>query len=517
MELGLWVALVLVAASSLYWSLRGTAFGALLLTIVKLIACKGRRAAGALTGLWFPISVEELTGPRGPKLLTKMLQHGQHLPLDVSVLSVQHLRKDIKDGVKGDKALLKVTFSKEVPNLPETFFVKFNLQSFGAMRLLVATSDVCLCEALFYHHLAEEAAEVVKTPKCFFVDFNRLTGEFCLLTEALHFGGPAAVSTADASASSFELRPMKHRIRDPATLEEQLLFIETGARLHCKFWADNQVLRDMPKFYETHREMWVLCSLSGRFGLGQTVRRTLRGQAEVNEDWMTWDVPGDLKGKEWELINDMPAILTSLAQDLDMAAFGHNDLTTDNAFYWKDCDHLKLGLFDWQQSCVNNVAQEWAWNWHFLEPEFLTEHEERLIGELLVTYERLGRPISRKKFLHAYVLGTVQMFVFGGGGLQLLMAELHSKGIFQSLVPNDPRCRMSDSTMDENLREKLVGAEMTRRTFTNCCNIMRRHDFASAWLRWKAERTKGRKHVQVLMAMTGTFICTCEEEPVPPR
>lgn len=26
------------------------------------------------------------------------------------------------------------------------------------------------------------------------------------------------------------------------------------------------------------------------------------------------------------------------------AAFGHNDLTTDNAFYWKDCDHLKLGL-----------------------------------------------------------------------------------------------------------------------------------------------------------------------------
>eukprot|EP00913_Durusdinium_trenchii_P023081 g21672.t1 len=216
MELGLWVALVLVAASSLYWSLRGTAFGALLLTIVKLIACKGRRAAGALTGLWFPISVEELTGPRGPKLLTKMLQHGQHLPLDVSVLSVQHLRT-LGSGTKFRRHAQK----DFVPNLPETFFVKFNLQSFGAMRLLVATSDVCLCEALFYHHLAEEAAEVVKTPKCFFVDFNRLTGE-----------------------------------------------------------------------------MWVLCSLSGRFGLGQTVRRTLRGQAEVNEDWMTWDVPGDLKGKE---------------------------------------------------------------------------------------------------------------------------------------------------------------------------------------------------------------------------
>jgi len=27
---------------------------------------------------------------------------------------------------------------------------------------------------------------------------------------------------------------------------------------------------------------------------------------------------------------------------------------------------------------VNNVAQEWAWNWHFLEPDFLNEHEETL-------------------------------------------------------------------------------------------------------------------------------------------
>ena len=27
------------------------------------------------------------------------------------------------------------------------------------------------------------------------------------------------------------------------------------------------------------------------------------------------------------------------------AAFGHNDLTTDNAFYWKEDGTLKLGLY----------------------------------------------------------------------------------------------------------------------------------------------------------------------------
>jgi hypothetical protein len=28
---------------------------------------------------------------------------------------------------------------------------------------------------------------------------------------------------------------------------------------------------------------------------------------------------------------------------------------------------------------------------------------------------------------------------------------------------------------------------MTRRTFTNVCRIMRRHDFVGAWQRWQKE------------------------------
>ena len=68
--------------------------------------------------------VEELTSAQsGAILLTKMLQYGEHLPKSVHVKSVQNLQKDIKDGVKGDKALLEVTYSEEV-ELPKVFFVK---------------------------------------------------------------------------------------------------------------------------------------------------------------------------------------------------------------------------------------------------------------------------------------------------------------------------------------------------------------------------------------------------------
>ena len=87
------------------------------------------------------------------------------------------------------------------------------------------------------------------------------------------------------------------------------------------------------------------------------------------------------------------------------------------------------------------------------------------------------------------VLGTVQMYVFGGGGLQLLMSKLKRKGLLRSLAPNDPRCQRGAAAqgLDAATIEELVGAEMTRRTFTNCCNIMRRHDFAGEWRRWQAE------------------------------
>ena len=58
--------------------------------------------------------MEQLTGPSGPKVFTAMLRQGGHLPVDVKVLSVENQMKEIKDGVKGEKALLKVSYSSEV-------------------------------------------------------------------------------------------------------------------------------------------------------------------------------------------------------------------------------------------------------------------------------------------------------------------------------------------------------------------------------------------------------------------
>ena len=66
--------------------------------------------------------------------------------------------------------------------------------------------------------------------------------------------------------------------------------------------------------------MWVLCALSGRFGLSYTMQKTLRGR-KVNEDWMTWDSPTELMGKELELIYDMPEILTWLSKDCEMVPY----------------------------------------------------------------------------------------------------------------------------------------------------------------------------------------------------
>ena len=47
----------------------------------------------------------------------------------------------------------------------------------------------------------------------------------------------------------------------------------------------------------------------------------------------------------------------------------------------------------------------------------------------------------------------------------------------------DVRC--ADASLPRESVELLVGAELTRRAFTNACNIMQRHGFAKAWARWR--------------------------------
>ena len=43
----------------------------------------------------------------------------------------------------------------------------------------------------------------------------------------------------------------------------------------------------------------------------------------------------------------------------------------------------------------------------------------------------------------------------------------------------------ADASLPRESVELLVGAELTRRAFTNACNIMQRHGFAKAWARWR--------------------------------
>ena len=104
----------LLLAASYFW-IRGTPLAAFLLTLLKMFCCKGRRAAGELTGLWFPVSVAELTSKKGPELLTRMLRQNGHLTKG-RVTSLRE--RKLTDGVKGDKAILEVSYSEAARRRP---------------------------------------------------------------------------------------------------------------------------------------------------------------------------------------------------------------------------------------------------------------------------------------------------------------------------------------------------------------------------------------------------------------
>ena len=92
---------------------------------------------------------------------------------------------------------------------------------------------------------------------------------------------------------------------------------------------------------------------------------------------------------------------------------------------------------------------------------------------------------ARDAFLRAYALGCAQMYVFSGGGLQALMSGLRRRGVFATMAPDDDRCRDGSLHGQPELLEKVIGLEMSRRAFTNVCNIMSRHRFVAHWARWR--------------------------------
>lgn len=195
------------AAAAWLESLKPVKRPGVLVTMYRLLWCRGQRRRGVITGHVFPIRVSDLTGRGGAMLLTRMLRRGHHLPFGCYVESVVDRGDVIRDGVKGDKAVLEVRYAGAPTSLPTTFFAKFNVQRLSAMRLLVELSECVACEAIFYSQLVDEAA-ALGGAHCYFVDYHPASGEFCLLTSLVPFG-------------SGHTRPLAHRVRNPPELSVQ--------------------------------------------------------------------------------------------------------------------------------------------------------------------------------------------------------------------------------------------------------------------------------------------------------
>jgi|TARA_B110000196_G_scaffold269713_1_gene244411 hypothetical protein len=137
------LAIAILLNSMLKWHCQRTRPG-LARTIYRLVVCRGRRLPGALTKLVFPIHAAELT----PERLTVMLRHGGHLDGRTSVVAVRDRLQRIRDGVKGDKAIVDVEYASAggyavtPAGLPSTFFVKFSIPKLSPMRLLCECSEV---------------------------------------------------------------------------------------------------------------------------------------------------------------------------------------------------------------------------------------------------------------------------------------------------------------------------------------------------------------------------------------
>ena len=435
---------------------------------------RGRRGPSVVTGQIFPVKVADLIGVKGPEFMQLMLR--DTLPDGVRVVNVVvDLGKPyhLKDGVKGEKAIAKLTYNRNCEAAPKEVFVKFNLNKTSIMRFLVDLTACTICEGEFFARLAKEV-KVMRPPTHYFCDYS-VTGEFVSVTSVIRPG------------KDFRL-PFKHRIRDETTLEEQLLLCREGAKLNAQFWGGAGIIN----FHEKNRDLHRCLEMTGLL-MGKTIRGEFEGGVGPGHSFVTWKIGKDVADRIGEVCSKMTLVYELLSNE--NVAFGHNDIVPDNVVYKRHGGRrgvLELSeVFDWQQACDNNVGSERAWNLHFLDPEFLTKHEDRFIEEILFTYEKAGVQVTKEEFIKGYCLGCLQMFVWGGIGLQFIFGGLSKVDMIQNLKAGWQWGDGHDLGIARH--ELALGAEMTRRTFTNVCNIMERHSFMERFDEVRGQRVAKRR------------------------
>jgi len=259
-----------------------------------------------------------------------------------------------------------------------------------------------------------EAAFPCKTPRFYYGDISNETSNFILITERIPYaeiGKPCS----DRPLAPFEVEGPYDKCKDALQLlrrpprEYYKCLIEYSARIAGQHKAGN------------------MCSEQVLADSLRTVPADPKSMQAwgANKDGATGEPPGIVKGRlgsavkffgstakvvfpkyaETEAFQDRftKAMMTWSAysaeiqywlhHNLDYVALGHNNLNSDNAYFWRDeTGKLDCGLIDWGGFGVGPLGHKMWWTFNCADFEQTRDNLDEYIDQFLATYSEYGGP-----------------------------------------------------------------------------------------------------------------------------
>ncbi|HWS94094.1 MAG TPA: hypothetical protein VN306_16860 [Mycobacterium sp.] len=362
-----------------------------------------RWVTGDQFGLAFPTDPVGLRSA-GPRFLTDAFRVAGVLDDDNSVTSITGFR-EVAAGSTGRKVALSVEYDEAASGLHADLFVKFSRDPDNPIRDRGKTQ---MEPEVRFAALSRAPGFPIAVPHVQFGDYHRRSGTGILITERIRFG--------DNGIERQYHKCLDYRMPEP-------------------FAHYRALLTALARLAGTHRSGRLPAGLTAHFPLdvraatvgdrapvsAEKLERRLNQLVEFVETHPGL-VPTNVGSPEFlaRLREGVPRIAhhehtvaRQLAADSDYVALCHWNANIDNAWFWRDADHvLHCGLMDW--GCVGQMNMGMA-IWGAMsgaETDMWNRHLDELLHLFVAEVHRYGGPnldpdrLRRHTLLYAAVMGV---------------------------------------------------------------------------------------------------------------
>ncbi|WP_159872657.1 hypothetical protein, partial [Novosphingobium sp. 9U] len=290
----------------------------------------------------------------------------------------------MKLGGTGSKALLSVTYERDVPGLSQNLFVKFSRNFHDKVR---DNGRYYMPPEVRLANLSRDPGFPVAVPKCFYADIEQETLTGIIITECIPYGQGM-------------IEPHYPKCLDqmlPAPFEHYAALVSSLARLsgtHKSGRLGEVVERCFPLTHDqliASRARFEAPLLAKR--IGRLVEFILQyphlfpshiaNRAFLDRFYADALLVVDRQEEIWRFLYSQP----------DLIALCHMNANIDNAWFWREpTGTLKAGLIDWGGVGQMSVASSFWGCIGAAEPEIHDRHLDDLLGLFVEEYSRAGGP-----------------------------------------------------------------------------------------------------------------------------